>query len=149
MPSAKALTACAPGQSRRELPCAGHRPPAVPGGAPTSQKPRKHESWYAFGFARPNDPETPEVPEHLVVTPGAPGSGVLFIDWDHARRAESYRVSVLSSVNSPVVAERLVEESEITLTGLASGQTVRIAVASRNAKGGESAAAPEVTITVP
>ena len=110
---------------------------------------RDDERWYAFGFDRPNDPEAPEVPEHLVVTPGAPGSGVLFIDWDHARRAESYRVSVLGSVNSPVVAERLVEESEITLTGLASGQTVHIAVTSRNAKGGESAAAPEVTITVP
>jgi hypothetical protein len=110
---------------------------------------REDERWYAFGFDRPGDPETPEVPEHLVVTPGAPGSGLLFVDWDNARRAESYRVVVLGSVNGSVVTERLVAESEITLSGLAPGQTVRIVVTARNGKGGESAPAPVVVVTLP
>ena len=110
---------------------------------------RDDERWYAFGFDRPSDPVTPETPEHLVVTPGAQGTGMLFVDWDDARRAESYRVLVLGSINGAVITERLVSESEITLTGLSSGQTVRIVVSSRNGKGGESTPAPAVMVTLP
>ena len=73
----------------------------------------------------------------------------MFVDWDNARRAESYRVVVLGSVNGSVVTERLVAESEITLSGLAPGQTVRIVVSARNGKGGESAPAPVVVVTLP
>jgi len=110
---------------------------------------RDDERWYAFGFDRPGDPETPEVPEHLVVTPGAAGSGLLFVDWDNSRRAESYRIVLAHAATGETVVERLVTESEAAFTGLASGQALRIRVSARNARGGESATAPEVAAVVP
>jgi hypothetical protein len=36
------------------------------------------ERWYAFGFDKPGDPSTPEVPENLTATPGTAGSGILY-----------------------------------------------------------------------
>ncbi len=45
------------------------------------------DRWYAFGFSKPGDPDTPAVPEHLVVTGGSPG--MVFVDWDDAPRADS------------------------------------------------------------
>ena len=38
------------------------------------------ERWYAFGFSKPSDPDTPEVPENLVIVPGPAGSHMVFID---------------------------------------------------------------------
>src|ERR1700686_2435160 len=70
------------------------------------------ERWHAFGFDKPSDPDTPEVPEHVVVTPGAPGSHIAFIDWDDARRGDSYRVTVTNTATPPVVlVETIVSES--------------------------------------
>jgi hypothetical protein len=109
------------------------------------------ERWYAFGFSKPSDPDTPEVPENVVVTPGATGSHLLFIDWDDALRATSYRVIVKNTANPPVeLSNTIVNESEATLTNLASGAAVKTTVASRNFKAGESAASdPPVSATVP
>jgi hypothetical protein len=43
--------------------------------------------WHAFGLNRPSDPETPEVPESLVLTAGPLGTGTVLADWADARRA--------------------------------------------------------------
>ncbi|HEX8078312.1 MAG TPA: hypothetical protein VF511_10900 [Chthoniobacterales bacterium] len=56
------------------------------------------DRWYAFGFSKPSDPDTPEVPENLVLTPGPAGSHMMFIDWDNALRATSYRVLIKRNV---------------------------------------------------
>ena len=90
------------------------------------------------------------MPENIVITPGAPGSHLLFIDWDDALRATSYRVIVKNTATPPVELKNvIVNESEATLTDLTSGTAVKITVASRNTKGGESAASPPVSATVP
>lgn len=108
------------------------------------------ERWYAFGFSKPSDPDTPEVPENIVITPGAPGSHLLFVDWDDSLRATSYRVIVTNTATPPVdLKNMIVNESEATISDLAAGTAIKLTVASRNTKGGESAASPPVSATVP
>ena len=107
------------------------------------------ELWYTFGFSKPSDPDTPAVPENVVVTPGAPGSHLVFIDWDDALRAISYRVIVTNTANPPAeLKNTIVSESEVTFNDLPPGP-VKIAIASRNSKGGQSAASAPVNGTVP
>jgi len=108
---------------------------------------RDDKRWYAFGFDRPSDPQTPEVPANLVATPGQAGTGSVFLQWDDARRAENYRVVVRDAAGNEL-AERLVAESELLLTGLAPGQTVRVFVSARNGRGGESVPAPAVSVAI-
>jgi hypothetical protein len=104
--------------------------------------------WYAFGFEKPSDPETPEVPENLVATGGGPGT--VFADWDDARRAESYRVTIRDLATPPnVLATAIVEESEHTFTGLPSGTDFKVEVTARNSKGGESGPSAPASGTVP
>ena len=103
--------------------------------------------WYAFGFERPSDPETAEVPVHVVLTPGAVGSHTLFTNWDDARRADSYRVRVLSTATPPVeLAARIVTESEAMFTSLAPG-AVKVVVTAIN-EAGESLPSVAVAGTV-
>jgi hypothetical protein len=106
------------------------------------------ERWYLFGFERPSDPETPEVPANLVATPGGPGSHTVFVDWDNARRAETYRVLARAAATGAPLLERIVEESEAML-GLPAGATVKITVTARNDAGGESAESEPITVAVP
>lgn len=108
------------------------------------------ELWHAFGFNKPSDPDTPEVPENLVVTPGAPGSHSLFIDWDDALRADSYRVIVTNTATPPVELKNEIihEESETTFNDLPVGP-VKVTVSSRNSDGGESGPCAPVNVTVP
>ncbi len=104
--------------------------------------------WYAFGFDKPSDPETPEVPENVVVTSGAPGT--VFVDWDDARRAESYRVTITETANpSNELVSQIVEESEHTFAGLSSGMAITVAVTARNTTGGESGPSAAANGTVP
>ena len=107
------------------------------------------ERWYAFGFDKPSDPTTPEVPENVTATAGSPGSRQLFINWDDARRATGYRLIVKSGTNgeAPLVST-LTQESEQTLNGLPAGATVRITVSARN-DAGESQPSPVITAVVP
>lgn len=98
--------------------------------------------WYAFGFERPSDPATPEVPENLVVTIGAAGSGMVFADWDDARRADKYRATLLTSATPPVqLASKLVTESEATFTGVPEG-AFKVIVTATNAAGESQPSAP-------
>lgn len=101
--------------------------------------------WYAFGFDRPVDSSGPEVPEHLVLTAGAPGSGMVFADWDDARRADGYRVRAVDG-EGKMLAEILAQDSEAMLTGLPSG--VAVTVSARNGTG-ESKMGEGVGIVVP
>jgi len=106
--------------------------------------------WYAFGFSKPSDPDTPEVPENLVITPGAPGSHMVFIDWDDSLRSTSYRVQ--ASRTLPPLTELknvIVTDSEVTLTDIPSGIAIKVTVSGRNSKGGESAPSTPVNGTVP
>jgi hypothetical protein len=108
------------------------------------------ERWYAFGFSKPSDPETPEVPENLVITPGPAGSHMVFIDWDNALRAASYRVLIKRNVvNSPELKNIIVTESEVTVSDIASATPITVTVSARNSKGGESNPTEPVNAAVP
>lgn len=105
------------------------------------------ERWYIFGFDRPNDPRTPEVPENVTATPGAAGSGDLFVDFDDARRAEKYRVRLSNAGSGAEVAARLVAESEAMLSDLPLGTALKIEVTALN-DAGESQPSEPVTVTL-
>lgn len=107
-----------------------------------------NDLWYAFGFDKPSDPETPEVPENVVVTGGSPG--MVFIDWDDARRAENYRVTIREAADpANQLATQIVEESEHTFAGLSSGMAITVVVTARNNTGGESGPSAAANGTVP
>ena len=100
------------------------------------------ERWYAFGFDKPGDPNTPETPENLTATAGAAGSGTLFCHCDTARRAESYRFVITPAAGGAEVAEKLAGEPEAVFTGLPAGARVNLTVTARNATGESHASAP-------
>ena len=106
------------------------------------------ERWYAFGFDRPTDSSTPDVPENLTATPGAAGSGTLFLHCDTARRADGYRFRVKNAAGTQL-AEKLSNDSEAVLPGLPVGANVTVTVSARNTAGGESAASAAVAAVVP
>jgi hypothetical protein len=71
------------------------------------------------------------------------------IDWDDALHDVSYRVIVTNTANPPAELKNvIVSESEVTFNDLAPG-TVKITIASRNSKGGESGPTSQVNATVP
>jgi hypothetical protein len=108
------------------------------------------ERWYAFGFSKPSDPDTPEVPENLVITPGPAGSHLVFIDWDNALRGTSYRVLIKRNVvNNPELKNIIVTESEVAVNDIDSATPITVTVSSRNSKGGESSPTDPVNATVP
>jgi len=103
--------------------------------------------WYAFGLSRPSDPETPGIPDGLVLTAGPAGS--VLVDWADARRAERYRVfKQVVGTDLDFIAAVTVTESDATLSGLPSGATVKVRVTAAN-DAGESAPSTEVQIVVP
>jgi hypothetical protein len=107
------------------------------------------ERWYAFGFDKPSDPSTPEVPENLTVTPGAPGSGTLFLHCDTARRADSYRFTVTNAVGGAKITAQISAEPELVVSGLPAPANVNVTVSARNTAGGESANSAPVAASVP
>lgn len=104
--------------------------------------------WYAFGFDRPSDGWGPGPVEHLVLTPG--GTGMVFADWDDARRAERYRVfkQVVGTDAQPVEVTSTAVDSQHNLTGLPSGATVLIKVVAVNSAG-DGAMTAEASVVVP
>ena len=103
--------------------------------------------WLAFGFELPGAVRGPETPQNLVVTPGTTGSRSLFFDWDNARRADSYRVTLTDATGTKLVDE-IVWESEYMATGLPVGAAITAAVTGHNATG-ESQPTAAITATVP
>jgi hypothetical protein len=108
------------------------------------------DRWYAFGFEKPSDPVTPEVPENLTAVAGAPGSKTVIADWDDARRADNYRLRVVNKATTAEVANEIAQDSQFSLTlgAVASGTIVVLFVSARNAAG-ESPASGGVEIIVP
>ena len=108
------------------------------------------ERWLAFGFEKPASPSTPDQPENVVITPGAPGSKVFIVTCDAARRAASYRFCATDQATGQEVANILSAESQHTLAlpALAAGAAVAITLTARNAKG-ESQPTEPIIATVP
>lgn len=108
------------------------------------------ERWYAFGFDKPSDGTSPEVPENLVVTLGAPGSRTLLADWDDARRADNYRLRAVVKATGVQVFNEIVTDSQgiITLPNLPAGTELDLTVTARNATG-ESQPTSAVTAALP
>lgn len=106
------------------------------------------ERWYAFGFDKPSDPSTPEVPENLTATAGAAGSGTLFLHCDNARRGESYRFVVTNAAGGAKLAEKLSDEPEAVFPGLPANATVNLTVSAKNGAG-ESQPSAAIAAVVP
>jgi hypothetical protein len=108
------------------------------------------DRWYAFGFDKPSDPATPEVPANLTAVAGAPGSKLLIADWDDARRADSYRLRAVTKTDNKEVANELMTDSQfsLTLAGVAAGAIVVLTVTGRNSAG-ESPGSEPMEIAVP
>ena len=103
--------------------------------------------WYAFGLSRPSDPETPGVPDALVLVPGTPGS--INADWADARRADRYRVfRQIVGTDPDFVHVETVNDSDATVNSFSSGMTVKVRVTAVN-DAGESAPSAEAQIVVP
>jgi hypothetical protein len=103
--------------------------------------------FYAFGINPPDASETPEQPENLVLTPGAPGT--IYADWDNAPRADYYRVyRKVVGVDPDFTLDQSPADSDATLTGLPSGQTVQLHVIAVNEAGNSPASSTE-EIVVP
>jgi hypothetical protein len=103
--------------------------------------------WYAFGFNRPSDPATPGVPDNLVLTAGATGTGALIVDWAPSRRAESYRVKVVVAGEAPPRLFGLFPDDQTVLTGLPLAKLLTITIIAHNAAG-DSAESTPATITL-
>ena len=100
--------------------------------------------WDAFGLNAPGAVATPDTPEALLVTPGAPG--ILLADWADARLAARYRVWIqIMGVDAEFRPAATVTDSDATLSGLGSGKTVRVRVTALN-DAGEST--PSATVEV-
>jgi hypothetical protein len=108
------------------------------------------DRWYAFGFEKPSDPHTPEVPANLTVVAGAPGSHAVTADWDDARRADNYRLRAVLKSDGSEVANEITAESQLSLVlaTLAAGTVVVLTVTARDAAG-ESQPSNAVEIAVP
>ncbi len=108
------------------------------------------ERWYAFGFDKPSDSASPETPENLVLTAGAPGSRTLLADWDDARRASNYRLRAKVKATGVQVFNELVADSQgiITLPAQPAGTELEVTVTGHNAVG-ESAPTAPVTGVLP
>lgn len=108
------------------------------------------DRWYAFGFDKPSDPSTPEVPANLTAVAGVAGSKTVIADWDDARRADSYRFRAVTKADGKEIANEIVSDSQISfvLAKAAAGAVVVLTVTGRNSAG-ESPASDPVEFTVP
>ena len=103
--------------------------------------------WYAFGLNPPGAPETPEVPEGLVLAGN--GAGAVAADWSDAPRAGHYRVwKQVVGVDADFVPVGSPTDSDFTLTALPSGATVKVRITAVN-DAGESTPGETVQIVVP
>jgi hypothetical protein len=108
------------------------------------------DRWYAFGFDKPSDPSTPEVPANLTAVAGAAGSKTVIAHWDDARRADTYRFRAVTKADGKEVANEIISDSQISfvLAKAAAGAVVVLTVTGRNSAG-ESPAGNAVEIAVP
>ncbi len=103
--------------------------------------------WYAFGLNAPADAVTPGIPAAPTLTPGAPGSGLLFLDWPDTRRTDHYRVWQKAGNETTFTPVSTVTESDATLTHLPLGIPLTYQITALN-EAGESLPSPNTTITL-
>lgn len=103
--------------------------------------------WYTFGLNAPGDPETPGIPEAPTLTPGAPGSGRLFIDWPDTRRSDRFRVWLKKTGETEASPVATVTESEASLTNLPLNTLLELHITAAN-DAGESVRGPVAVVTL-
>jgi hypothetical protein len=103
--------------------------------------------WYAFGFSRPADPATPGVPDQLVLTAGAAGTGTVIVDWATSRRATGYRVRIQVTGEAQPRFFGLFADDQTTVTGLPIGPMLAVTIIAHN-EAGDSAESAVVNITL-
>ncbi len=103
--------------------------------------------WYIFGLNAPADPETPSTPAAPTLTPGLPGSGLLFLDWPDTSRSDRYRVWQKSPGETAFRPVATVTESDATLTALPLATPLEFQITALN-EAGESVPSPVSTITL-
>lgn len=104
--------------------------------------------WNAFGLVEPGGSDLCPPPENLVLTPGVPGT--VLADWSDTPRAVRYRVYVqIVGVDPDFVLYATVNDSDATLSGLTTGQTIKVTVTAINADDDEGPPSDEVQIVVP
>lgn len=103
--------------------------------------------WYAFGFNRPADPATPGVPDQLVLTAGAPGSGIVIADWAPARRATSYRVKIMVESETEPRFFGLFTDDQTAIAGLPLAMLLTVSVIAHN-EAGDSAESVPASVTL-
>ena len=92
--------------------------------------------WYSFGLNPPAAPATPEVVEGLALNSMGAGAGVVLASWDHAPRAERYRVfKQVVGVDAELVPVETVHDTQFAFTGLTPGQTLRVQIVAANEAG--------------
>jgi hypothetical protein len=89
--------------------------------------------WYGFGLNCPSAPETPEVPENLVISPAYQNHALA--TWDQARRASYYRVWRSQAGESTFTAIQTATNPQALLNSLASGTAIRVYVTAVNDAG--------------
>ncbi|MEI7730381.1 MAG: fibronectin type III domain-containing protein [Verrucomicrobiota bacterium] len=90
--------------------------------------------WDAFGLDQPGAPDLPEIPENLIVTTDGPG--VLLADWPDSRRANYYRIFIqVVDVDEDFRHVINRDNSDVRLTGLPTGKTVKFRVTAANDTG--------------
>ena len=103
--------------------------------------------WYAFGFNRPADPATPGIPDELMLTAGAAGTGTVIADWASSRRASGYRMKIRVTGEAQPRLFGLFADEQTTVTGLPVGPVLSVTIIAHN-EAGDSAESTAVTITL-
>ncbi len=108
------------------------------------------DRWYAFGFDKPSDPSTPEIPANLIAMAGAASTKLVIAHWDDARRADSYRFRAVTKADGKEALNVIVADSQTSQSfpHLAAGVVLQLTVSARNSAG-ESPASDVVEFTVP
>lgn len=103
--------------------------------------------WHSFGFNPPDAVGLPDVPEHLVVTPGI--AGHLSAVWQGASLADRYRLyRKIIGVDSDYVLVKTVTGTEADLNTFTTGQVAKVRVSALN-DAGEGLLSEPVEQTVP
>jgi len=106
--------------------------------------------WYAFGLLPPGAEDTPDQVTGVILTAGPAGSGIVHGDWPDAARATSYRVYIqVVGVDPDFRLYDTVSDSDVTISSLPPGATVRVRVVAVNAEGNEAPPSDVVEIVVP
>ena len=102
------------------------------------------ERWYAFGLDKPSDPRTPEPPANLTAVPSAAGSRTYIVQWDNARRAESFRLRAVLQANGRDLVNVLAYDTQyvLDLDSVPAGSVVDLTVTGRNLAGESPASDP-------